>query len=158
MKPPFYADQVGSLLRPAALKEARHRHAQGEIPADALREIEDREISRVIGKQEELGLHSITDGEFRRFMWHKDFIEHLDGIQSVNDEAPVMFAGMLVHPINLKVTGKIGFSNHPQIDHFKFLKSHTKQTAKTVIPSPDALAPLKMPDRQDAKNPAYPDL
>ena len=147
MKPPFYADQVGSLLRPAALKEARSQSARGEISADALREIEDREISRVIRKQEDVGLHSITDGEFRRFMWHKDFIEHLDGVQSVDDEPPVMFMGMQVHAINLKVTDKIGFSRHPQIDHFKFLKSHTKQTAKTVIPSPDALAPLKLPDR-----------
>jgi 5-methyltetrahydropteroyltriglutamate--homocysteine methyltransferase len=158
MKPPFYADQVGSLLRPVALREARSQRARGEISADALREIEDREIARVIRKQEEVGLHSITDGEFRRFMWHKDFIEHLDGIRSVDDEPPVMFMGAQVHAINLKVAGKIGFSSHPQIDHFKFLQAHTKQTAKTVIPSPDALAPLKLPDRQDINHPAYPDL
>ncbi len=75
--------------------------------------------ARVIRKQEEVGLHSVTDGEFRRFMWHKDFIEHLDGVQAVDDEPPVMFMGMLVHPINPKVTGKVGFSSHPQIDHFQ---------------------------------------
>lgn len=158
MKPPFFADQVGSLLRPLALKEARAKCARNEIPAEALRDIEDREIERIIGKQEEIGLQSITDGEFRRFMWHKDFIQGLDGIVPTDDEPPVVFMGIEVHAINLKVAGKIGFSTHPQIDHFKFLKAHTKQTAKTVIPSPDALAPLKLPDRQDAKNPAYPDL
>ena len=158
MQPPFYADQVGSLLRPASLKAAREKRARGEISADGLREIEDREIARIIAKQEEVGLQSITDGEFRRFMWHKDFIQGLDGIETVDDEPPVEFMGIKVHAINLKVAGKIGFSTHPQIDHFRFLKAHTHRTAKTVIPSPDALAPLKLPDRQDAKNPAYPDL
>ncbi|HVG51754.1 MAG TPA: 5-methyltetrahydropteroyltriglutamate--homocysteine S-methyltransferase [Xanthobacteraceae bacterium] len=156
--PPFYADQVGSLLRPTVLREAREKAAKGDIPKDALREIEDREISRIVRKQEEVGLQGITDGEFRRFMWHKDFIEGLDGIVSVNDEAPVSFMGIQVHPINLRAVDKIGFSTHPQIEHFKFLKEKAKATAKTMIPSPSAFAPLKLPDRQDAKNPAYPDL
>jgi 5-methyltetrahydropteroyltriglutamate--homocysteine methyltransferase len=157
-KPPFFADQVGSLLRPAAIKEARAKRAGGDISADALCEIEDLEIARIIHKQEEVGLNSVTDGEFRRFMWHKDFIQGLDGIVAVDDENPVNFKGIQAHAINLKVAGKIGFSSHPQIAHVTFLKNHTRATAKTTIPSPSALAPLKLPDRQDAANPVYPDL
>ncbi len=64
--PPFRADHVGSLLRPAALKEARTKHERNEISADALREVENREIEKVIKKQEEIGLKLATDGEFRR--------------------------------------------------------------------------------------------
>ncbi len=66
IKPPFRADHVGSLLRPAALKQAREKHAKGEIDAAALKAVEDREIERAIKKQEEVGLKAITDGEFRR--------------------------------------------------------------------------------------------
>ena len=81
-KPPFRADHVGSLLRPAALKEAREQCAKGEINAAALKAVEDREIERVIKKQEEVGLQSITDGEFRRSWWHLDFLWGLDGVES----------------------------------------------------------------------------
>ena len=80
-KPPFRADHVGSLLRPAILKEARARRARGEISAAELTAIEDREIERIVRKQEELGLESITDGEFRRSWWHLDFLWGLDGIE-----------------------------------------------------------------------------
>ena len=80
-KPPFRADHVGSLLRPAALKAARERFAKGEIDAAALKAVEDREIERVIKKQEEVGLQSITDGEFRRSWWQLDFLWGLDGIE-----------------------------------------------------------------------------
>ena len=73
-KPPFRADHVGSLLRPAALKEARAKRERGEIGADDLKAIEDREIEKVITKQEEVGLKSITDGEFRRAFWNYDFL------------------------------------------------------------------------------------
>ena len=69
-KPPFRADHVGSLLRPAALKEARLKRARGEISAEALKEVEDREIENAIRRQEEVGLKSITDGEFRRTSWN----------------------------------------------------------------------------------------
>src|SRR6266852_9158668 len=83
-KPPFRADHVGSLLRPAALKAARERRAKGEIDAAALKAIEDREIERVINKQEEAGLQSITDGEFRRSWWHLDFLWGLDAGKSTS--------------------------------------------------------------------------
>ena len=91
-KPPFRADHVGSLLRPAALKAARERHAKGEIGADALKAIEDREIKDVIKKQEAAGLQSITDGEFRRSWWHLDFLWGLDGVERHVMESGVAFA------------------------------------------------------------------
>ena len=82
-RPPFRADMVGSLLRTAALKEARDQHQQGRLSADGLREVEDREIRCLIKRQEAIGLQAVTDGEFRRAYWHFDFLEHLDGVTSI---------------------------------------------------------------------------
>ncbi len=137
-KPPFRADHVGSLLRPTALKRAREQRAKGVIGATELTTIEDRAIERVIKKQEEVGLKSITDGEFRRSWWHLDFLWGLDGIEKHVMEAGIAFAGVNTRNEGLKVTGKIGFSDHPMIEHFKFLASHTKRTPKITIPSPSA--------------------
>src|ERR1044071_1031519 len=80
-KPPFRADLVGSFLRPAAIKEARSKREKGEITAEQLKEVEDREIRNVIRKQEEAGLKVATDGEFRRAWWHYDFFSMLDGME-----------------------------------------------------------------------------
>ena len=91
--PPFRADQVGSLLRPAALKQARADRAAGAITADELREIEDREIKALIRKQEAVGLQSITDGEFRRKSWQTDFVSALPGIETVPHQRNVSFQG-----------------------------------------------------------------
>jgi len=137
-KPPFRADHVGSLLRPAALKRAREQRAKGDISATELRTIEDREIERVIKKQEEVGLQSITDGEFRRSWWHLDFLWGLDGIGKHVMESGIAFAGVNTRNEGLKVTGKIGFSGHPMIEHFKFVAAHTERTPKITIPSPSA--------------------
>ena len=71
--PPFRADHVGSLLRPAYLKEAREQAERGEMTREQLRAVEDRAIREVVKLQEEVGLQSITDGEFRRAFWHADF-------------------------------------------------------------------------------------
>ena len=79
-KPPFRADHVGSFLRPAALKEARAKREKGEITPAQLKEVEDREIEKIIRKQEEIGLKLATDGEFRRSWWHFDFFGMLDGV------------------------------------------------------------------------------
>ncbi len=146
-KPPFRADHVGSLLRPAALKEARAQFAKGEIDAAALKAVEDREIERVIKKQEEVGLKSVTDGEFRRSWWHLDFLWGLDGAEKHVMESGVAFAGVATRNEGVKVTGKLGFSGHPMIEHFKFLAAHTKQTAKITIPAPSAIygRPVKPP-------------
>ncbi|HTS41529.1 MAG TPA: 5-methyltetrahydropteroyltriglutamate--homocysteine S-methyltransferase, partial [Xanthobacteraceae bacterium] len=144
-KPPFRADHVGSLLRPAALKEARARSAKGELSAAQLKAIEDREILRVIKKQEDVGLQSITDGEFRRSWWHLDFLWGLDGIDKHVMDSGIPFAGMNTRNEGLRVTGKVGFSGHPMIEHFKFVAAHTKRTPKITIPSPSAAYGRPMP-------------
>jgi 5-methyltetrahydropteroyltriglutamate--homocysteine methyltransferase len=138
-KPPFRADHVGSLLRPAALKQAREQRAKGEIDASALKAVEDREIECVIKKQEEVGLQSITDGEFRRSWWHLDFLWGLDGVEKHVMDSGVAFAGVNTRNEGVKVTGKIGFTGHPMIEHFRFVAAHTKRTPKITIPAPSAL-------------------
>jgi 5-methyltetrahydropteroyltriglutamate--homocysteine methyltransferase len=138
-KPPFRADHVGSLLRPAALKQARERRAKGEIDAAALKAVEDRAIEDVIKKQETAGLQSVTDGEFRRSWWHLDFLWGLDGVERHVMDTGIAFAAVTTRNEGIKVTGKIGFSGHPMIEHFKFLKAHTTRTPKMTIPSPSAL-------------------
>jgi 5-methyltetrahydropteroyltriglutamate--homocysteine methyltransferase len=137
--PPFRADHVGSLLRPAALKEAREKHARGEIDAARLKAVEDREIERVIRRQEEVGLQSITDGEFRRSWWHLDFLWGLDGVEKHVMDAGVAFAGVNTRNEGVKVTGRIGFSGHPMIEHFRFVAARTGRTPKITIPAPSAL-------------------
>src|ERR1044071_5015200 len=92
--PPFRADHVGSLLRPKALQNARAKRARGEITADVLKEVEDREIENAIRKQEEVGLHAITDGEFRRSWWHLDFLWGLEGVEKHIMNEGVHFAGI----------------------------------------------------------------
>lgn len=138
-KPPFRADHVGSLLRPLPLKEARAKFAKGEIDAAALKAVEDREIERVIRKQEDVGLQSITDGEFRRSWWHLDFLWGLDGIEKHVMDTGVAFAAVTTRNEGVKVTGKIGFTAHPMIEHFKFVAARTKCTPKITIPAPSAL-------------------
>ena len=139
LKPPFRADHVGSLLRPAALKAARAKRERGEIDAAALAEIEDREIAAVIKKQEETGLQSVTDGEFRRAFWQIDFLERLDGVESYTGERMVKFQGPQPKPVLLRVNGRLGFSGHPMIEHFKFVQAHARATTKMTIPSPSSL-------------------
>src|SRR5438270_9030300 len=138
--PPFRADQVGSLLRPAALKEARAKREAGQISAEELRAVEDAKIKKVINKQEEIGLRGITDGEFRRSWWHYDFLAKLDGVELVSVTQGLKFKGTETKAEGLHVHGKIDFSpSHPMIEHFKYLKSAAKQTPKMTIPSPTAL-------------------
>src|SRR6202045_2772704 len=109
---PFRADQVGSLLRPSALKKARRRRTANEITADALRAVEDREIERVIKKQEEIGLKLTTDGELRRSWWHFDFFRGLDGVTFYTTDA-IQFHGVQTKAEGIKIDGKLGFSGHP---------------------------------------------
>jgi len=141
-KPPFRADHVGSLLRTTPLKQAREKRARGEITADVLNKIEDREIEEVIRKQEIIGLKSVTDGEYRRISWNYDFLEQLDNVESYVGERKIKFAssGPQPRPILLRVIGKLGgYKPHPMIEHFNFLKTHTGQTPKMTIPSPSSL-------------------
>jgi 5-methyltetrahydropteroyltriglutamate--homocysteine methyltransferase len=138
--PPFRADHVGSLLRPAALKEARARRERGEIAVEQLQAIEDREIDAIIRKQEAIGLKSITDGEFRRAFWNYDFLGKLPGVEAYLGERKIKFQGKQPKPMMLRVTGKLGaYAPHPMIEHFKYVAAHTRQTPKMTIPSPSSL-------------------
>src|SRR6266700_1105315 len=130
-KPPFRADHVGSLLRPAALKDARAKRERGEIGAEELNAIEDREIENVIKKQEAAGLRSITDGEFRRAFWNYGFLGQLDGVEAYLGERKIKFQGRQPKPMMLRVVGKLGAHRaHPMIEHFKFVAAHAKVTPK----------------------------
>jgi 5-methyltetrahydropteroyltriglutamate--homocysteine methyltransferase len=136
---PYRADHVGSLLRPQALKEARAKRDRNEITAEALAAIEDREIERVIRKQEELGLKLATDGELRRTWWQFDFFRGLDGVEMYIADRGIQFHGVMTKSHALKIDAKVGFSGHPMIEHFKFLKAHTRVTPKMTIPAPSTL-------------------
>jgi 5-methyltetrahydropteroyltriglutamate--homocysteine methyltransferase len=139
-KPPFRADHVGSLLRPAVLKQARAQRERGEITAEELKTIEDREIEAVIRKQEEAGLRSVTDGEFRRAFWNYDFLGQLDGVEAYLGERKIKFQGPQPKPMMLRVIGKLGgYRAHPMIEHFKFVAAHAKATPKMTVPSPSSL-------------------
>jgi 5-methyltetrahydropteroyltriglutamate--homocysteine methyltransferase len=137
--PPFRADHVGSLLRPAVLKEARAKRAKGEMSAAELKTIEDREIERAIRKQEEAGLQAVTDGEFRRSWWHLDFLWGLEGVERHVMESGIAFAGVNTRAEGIKVTGKVGYSGHPMIEHYRFVAAHTKAMPKITIPAPSAI-------------------
>ena len=140
IKPPFRADHVGSLLRTAPLKEARAKRERGEIDAAALKTVEDREIVTIIRKQEDIGLKAVTDGEFRRAFWNYDFLGALDGVEAYLGERKIKFQGPNPKPMMLRVVGPLGtFSTHPMLEHFKFVKDHTRVMPKMTIPSPSSL-------------------
>jgi 5-methyltetrahydropteroyltriglutamate--homocysteine methyltransferase len=153
--PPYRADHVGSLLRPQRLKEARAKHAAGQLPAAELKAIEDDAIRTVVAKQEALGLAAVTDGEMRRAYWHFDFLAGLDGVEMVEAEG-IKFAGVTSKAEAPFVKGKLGSRHHPQIAHFEYLKAVTGRTPKMSIPSPSMLhyrGGRKMIDRA-----VYPDM
>ena len=141
-KAPFRLDHVGSFLRPERLKEARAKFNAGEINAEELERIENEEIIALIEKEKELGLKSVTDGEFRRAFWHLDFLENLEGVELVEvDHFSIQFKDKDVKPKTLRIVGKVDFSeDHPFVKHFKFLKEHAGDTpVKLTIPSPSML-------------------
>jgi len=138
--PPFRADQVGSLLRTGPLKDARGRRQRGEISADELRAVEDREIEQLIREQEAVGLEAVSDGEFRRSWWHFDFLKGLDGVEGYTTDQGIQFQGVQTRAEGVRVTGKVGFSDgHPMLEHFRFLKAHARGVPKMTIPSPSVL-------------------
>ncbi len=161
--PPFRADHVGSLLRPQALLKAREDFAAGSIDAGELKAIEDDAIRDVVRMQEDAGLQSATDGEFRRASWHMDFIYELEGISKAEDDLVVHFhnpeGDIDYTPAALKVDGKIGLSEPTFGEHFKFLKDTvTSATPKLTIPSPSmvhyrggaaAIDPAVYPDKEE---------
>src|SRR5690349_657933 len=140
MTAPFRADHVGSLLRTAPLKEARARREKRQISAAELKAIEDCEIAAVIKKQEEIGLQAVTDGEFRRAFWNYDFLGALPGAEAYLGERKIKFQGVNPKPMMMRVTGKLGtFSDHPMLEHFRFVKEHTRVLPKMTIPSPSSM-------------------
>ncbi|MCT2588097.1 5-methyltetrahydropteroyltriglutamate--homocysteine S-methyltransferase [Actinophytocola gossypii] len=160
--PPFRADHVGSLLRPAALLAARDDHAAGRISAEELRSAEDTAIREVVAMQAEAGLRSATDGEFRRTSWHMDFIYRLGGIGRSDDESikvrfenpdgVIEFSSAALH-----VDGPVRLTETVFADDFTFLREVAGDavTPKLTIPSPSmvhyrggpaALDPTVYPD------------
>jgi len=155
MKPPFRADQVGSLLRPADLVEARAKFRRNEISPDELKAVEDKCIRDAVRRQESIGLESITDGEFRRDWWHLDFMTQLDGVTAVANPGPKFGATGEQPPIP-SVTGKVACSRPVMVGDFSYLKENTRQTAKFTIPSP-AMLHLRG-GRSAISRQTYPDL
>jgi 5-methyltetrahydropteroyltriglutamate--homocysteine methyltransferase len=134
-KLPFRADHVGSLLRTPTVLENRLRWKQGEISAETLRAIENREIAETVKRLEATGMKAITDGEFRRDYFHLDFLKQLEGV-SVTGGIGANIASDGFTPPKLSVTGKLKHVRNIQVDDFNFLKSVTTETPKVSIPSP----------------------
>ena len=141
-KPPFRADHVGSLLRPQRLLEARAKLDKGEITATELRHIEDEAIRHAVKRQEDVGLKSITDGEFRRRSWHMDFICRIGGVVSAGTQVRPFHneTGDVRNEIEVpKVVGRLRLEQPIFAEDFQFLKATTKATPKFSIPSPSML-------------------
>ena len=156
IRPPFRADQVGSLLRPAQVKAARAKVERGEMSAEALREIEDRCIRDAVARQEALGLEAVTDGEFRRGWWNHDFLGRIDGVEVVLDHESVKFVGSDDPRFTSTVARKLRRSRALMVDHFKYLRSVASKTPKFCIPSPSIL--YHRGGRRAISREAYPDL
>lgn len=142
--PPFRADHVGSLLRPRELLAARARHAEGALGDAELRELEDRYIREVVQLQESVGLESVTDGEFRRAIFHVDFLKRIHGVTVSSSQYKVKFRGQgkeidFAPPV-LGVSSRLERpAGGVAVEDFRFLRSVTKRTAKLCIPSPSML-------------------
>lgn len=137
-KPPFRADHVGSLLRPASVASARKQQLEsGAVDAAELKSVEDHAIVDLIKMQESVGLKAVTDGEQRRSFWHYDFMGMLDGFDLVEREEGVQFAGVKLRPIFPTISGRLGFpDDHPMLDHFRFVADNTSVIPKISIPGP----------------------
>ena len=142
--PPFRADHVGSLLRPKALLDARARYQKGEITRQELRLAEDDAIRVAAKLQEDLGLHGVTDGEYRRGSWHMDFLYQFGGVEKVADSLNVKFqnkdGGIEFSSSALRVSSKLKYERCIFGEDFEFLKSVVKTgTPKLTIPAPSMM-------------------
>ncbi len=162
-KPPFRADHVGSLLRPPELLRAREKKRNGQITEIELHQIEDHCICDVVKIQEDLGLEGITDGEYRRSLWHADFLQKIEGVSVIEGLAPDAgraFQGgdatLQRSPTRFEVTGRLKRPRGIESDNFKFLNSITTRTAKLCIPSPSILHFRR--GRAGVDKHAYPDM
>ena len=156
---PYRFDNVGSFLRPLRLKEARDAFAKNTISAEELKSVEDEAIEELIQKQKEIGLKAITDGEFRRSWWHLDFMWGLEGMEKVEVDEGYQFAEVETRAESARLTGKLGGSGHPFIEHFKFVNQFADDEviARQTIPAPaQFLAELLRPDNKEATEKIYP--
>ncbi|HTF13226.1 MAG TPA: 5-methyltetrahydropteroyltriglutamate--homocysteine S-methyltransferase [Burkholderiales bacterium] len=155
--PPFRADHVGSLLRPAELHEARAKAKRGEITPEQLRALQDKHIREAVAKQESVGMQVVTDGEFRRDWWHIDFIHGFDGVELAAGDAygDAKFKNTEEQPPFMTVKSRIRRRKPSMLEHFKFLKSVARRTPKFTMPSPAMLHARG--DRASLAK-AYPDL
>ncbi|HXZ55503.1 MAG TPA: 5-methyltetrahydropteroyltriglutamate--homocysteine S-methyltransferase [Burkholderiales bacterium] len=162
---PFRADQVGSLLRAPELRAAHEKSLRGQYGPAALRELQDRCIRDVIRMQESVGLHAITDGEYRRTSFHADFIEKLDGAKAagrldVKDTASGFDGekgaeGKPFAPRAFAITGRLRHARPIEVENFRFVKANTTRTPKQTMPSPTMLL---RGGRAAVSSEAYPDL
>jgi 5-methyltetrahydropteroyltriglutamate--homocysteine methyltransferase len=166
-KPPFRADHVGSLIRPEALIKAREQAEKKELPDAALQSIQQAAIRDVVRLQEELGLKVVTDGEFNRHSWHRDFMLKFANVQMMPSKLTVRFHsadGTRGHsPPTMQVTGKLARPKQGEqlgggifVDDFKFLVSIARATPKITLPSPTVMHFRGGREAIDAK--AYPDI
>jgi methionine synthase II (cobalamin-independent) len=143
--PPFRADHVGSLLRPPELLQARAEHQAGRISAADLRRVEDAAIGDLVRMQQEVGLHGVTDGEFRRRSWHMDFLYRVGGVTKTDQTLRLPFrneSGTVEAALGaFRIGGKLSLGETIFGEDFAFLKSVAPQgtTAKLTIPSPSML-------------------
>ena len=159
-RPPFRADHVGSLLRPPQLKAAREQFKAGRISRESLTATENSSIEKAIALQEAAGLQAVTDGELRRAFWHVDFLTGFEGIVATQGQYALKFHGeggaesetrsMMI------VNSKVKRTRPVMVDHFRFLKSHTRRTAKLCIPAPTYLH--MRGGRRVVNQKAYPDV
>jgi 5-methyltetrahydropteroyltriglutamate--homocysteine methyltransferase len=133
---PRRADHVGSLLRPARLLTARQTWKDGELTAEELKVVEDDCIAELAAREAAVGLHAITDGEFRRDWWHLDFLSGFAGIGLAQRERPANFSGEGESPPIPTIVGKVRHERPIFVDAFAYLASVTDRTAKITIPGP----------------------
>lgn len=154
---PYRADIVGSFLRPDSIKRAREQFAAGKIDARQLRSVEDAAIRDVVAHQCDCGLKVVTDGEFRRAWWHFDFFDGLQGVERYDSDKGIQFNGVQTRAHGVRVTGKLGFGDHPMLEDFRYLKSISGGAEpKMTIPSPSVLH--FRGGRKDIDAAVYPDL
>jgi 5-methyltetrahydropteroyltriglutamate--homocysteine methyltransferase len=138
--PPYRADHVGSLLGPRKLIDARAARSRGAMTAEQLRAVEDEAIRDAIKLQEDVGLQSATDGEFRRDSWHIDFLREFANVAVIPSKIKARFQSeqgpVEYQPLTLQVTGKLSRPHPIFVDHFTFVQSVTNVTPKLTIPSP----------------------
>jgi 5-methyltetrahydropteroyltriglutamate--homocysteine methyltransferase len=160
VSPPFRADHVGSLIRPPELIEARKAHQEGKLNAEGLREVQERAIRTVVTMQEDIGLRSITDGEYNRQTWQSDFLHRFENVASVQSKFAMSFhnekgttAG---RPHMVQVVGKLARTKPIFVEDYRFLHSVTKETAKITLPSPSIMH--FRGGREAISSEAYPDM